>query len=234
MNAADHLAGLEPYGELGFEAARLEAFFESLADADWERPSRCEGWSTRDMLAHLASAEGYHHACLDDELDAFVQRYVDAGGTDIGSFNEIGIREYDDKAPPEILRTWRAASAETRRRMRERDGGTMTTMVPDYPVRQQAFHVASELATHADDIGVPVSPDEEARRTAWRAPFSRFVLAEESRDVVVEPHDGEHVVRAGGVEARLSDHDFVEAVAGRLPPGHALPDALRAALSTAV
>src|SRR5208283_5425490 len=42
--------------------------------------------------------------------------------------------------------------------------------------RWQAVHVAAELATHADDIGVPVTHDERTERTAWRARYSRFAL----------------------------------------------------------
>jgi zona occludens toxin (predicted ATPase) len=186
------------------------------------------------VLAHLASTERYHHACLDDTLSDFLQRGLDAGAIDVATFNEWGIRGYDARPPAEILAEWRDANARTRATMRARDGGTMTTMVPDYPVRRQAFHVASELATHADDVGVPVAPAEASARTEWRVRFSRFVLAEEGRRVEVIVIDGRNRVRAGPVEADLSDAELVEAVAGRLEEQHALPASLREGLSTAV
>ena len=34
------------------------------------------------------------------------------------------------------------------------------TSTGDYPCRWQAVHVAAELATHADDIGVPIRLDQ--------------------------------------------------------------------------
>jgi uncharacterized protein (TIGR03083 family) len=227
------LIGLDPYDLLDGEARRLARFFSSLPEEGWKEPTRCEGWSVRDMLAHLASNEHYHHACLDDTLDEFLTRGLEAGATDLAGFNEWGIRAYDDRSPDEILAEWTADNAETVRRMRERDGGTMTTMVPDYPVRLQAFHTATELATHADDAGVPPTPGEAAARTDWRARFNRFAVAEVERDVEILPVDGRNRVKRGNVEAELTDAELVDAVAGRLPADHPLPAELRATLSLA-
>ena len=36
----------------------------------------------------------------------------------------------------------------------------MDSSIGDYPGRWQAFHVAAELASHADDVGVPVTHGE--------------------------------------------------------------------------
>jgi len=226
------LEGLNPFDILDREAERLDRFLSALDDDRWAVASRCDGWTIRDVLAHLASAEGYHNACLDDDLDAFLQRGADAGATDLDAFNEWGIREYDGRSPEQVLAEWRGANEQTRRRMRDRGDGTMTTMVPDYPVRLQAFHVASELATHADDVGVPVDPEEAGERTGWRARFSRFAVAEMERDVSISPSEHGNVVRAGDVEVVLSDDDLIEAVAARLPTGHSLAPELRVALST--
>lgn len=104
-------------------------------------------------------------------------------------------------------------------------------MVGPYPARLQALHIASELATHADDAGVPVEPAEAADRLAWRAAVSRFALAEADRPVSVEAHDGDNRVRAGDEEVVLSDADLVEAVAAR-PTSVELTDDVRRALST--
>jgi uncharacterized protein (TIGR03083 family) len=225
------LVGLDPYDLLEGEAARLERFFASLPDDGWARPTRCEGWSVRDVLAHLASTEGYHRACLDDALDAFLNRGLEAGATDVAGFNEWGIRAYDGCSPADILAEWVENRGQAVARMRARDGGTMTTMVPDYPVRLQALHTATELATHADDVGVPVAPAEGSARTDWRSRFNRFALAEDGRDVEIVVGGGRNRVRAGGAEAELSDADLVEATAGRLPADHPLPPELRTALA---
>ncbi len=75
--------------------------------------------------------------------------------------------------PAKVLARWRADGADNRRRFRKR-GDVVDTSIGDYPCRWQAVHVAAELATHADDIGVPVTPGEHAERAAWRARYSRF------------------------------------------------------------
>jgi len=229
------LDGLDPYAEQDREAARIDDFLTTLPDDGWTAPTGCAGWDRRDLLAHLASTEDYHYACLDDTLGVFLERGIASGAADLDGFNAWGIHQLDGWSTDALLEHWRTRNAETRQRMRARDGATMTTMVPDYPVRLQAFHVAQELASHADDLGVPIPPDETADRLAWRARFSRFVLAELGKEVTVEPAappGSGYRVTAGSEQAVVSGEELVAAAAGRLPAMSALPDALRAALST--
>jgi hypothetical protein len=101
--------------------------------------------------------------------------------------------------------------------------------VGPYPIELQAFHLASEYATHADDMDAPVSESEREGRLAWRLAFSRVALEEAEKPVQVESANGNHKVSADGKEATLSDADFVEAVTARLKTiDPALQDALRA------
>jgi hypothetical protein len=58
------LAGLDPFALLDGEAERLDAFFSGLGEPDWNRASRCAGWTVRDVLGHLTHGEDYHRACL--------------------------------------------------------------------------------------------------------------------------------------------------------------------------
>jgi uncharacterized protein (TIGR03083 family) len=225
------LAELDPYDLLDQEAARLERFYSSLDEARWEAPSRCSGWSVRDVLAHLLSAEEYHHAGLEGTVDKFLRRGADAGATDLDSFNEWTLRALDGTPSTELLERWCDASAKTRRGMRERNGTEMATSVGEYPVRRQAFYVASELATHADDVGAPVAPDEAAARTDWRARHSRSAIAEADRGVEITARDGRNHVKAGDELADLRDEELVDAAEGRLPAGYPLPAGLRQALN---
>src|SRR5690606_16896163 len=75
------LADLDPFAIFDAEAARLDAFFSGLDADGWGRPSRCRGWSVRDVLAHLAGEELYNHACLDDALEELFARPERAGVT---------------------------------------------------------------------------------------------------------------------------------------------------------
>jgi uncharacterized protein (TIGR03083 family) len=231
MTDDSHLAGIDPYEAMDREAARIEAHLARHPDddAEWSRASKCEGWSVRDVLAHLVAGEDYHAACLAGGVADFLGAMLARGATDIAAFNAMGIADLADRTPSELLDAWRARNVETRRGFRERDDGVVDTSIGDYPARWQAFHVASELATHADDIFVPEDDGDRVARTAWRAPFSRFALTEAKPDLTIDtPAPGRTRVRGAGVDLDLDDLTFVAAVAGRVD------DRVLAPLSTAV
>lgn len=211
------LDGFDPFDVLDREAVRLDAFFSTLLPTEWVRPSRCPGWTTRDMLAHLAAAEAYHHACLAGRVTEYLAELAAQGATDLHSANRVGIGQLADYESKELLSMWRAANLETRQGFRARGDGTVDTSVGDYPCRWQTFHVASELATHADDIWVPVADDEDELRWAWRVAFSRFALTEAKPDVVLVPlGDGQWRVRSEVLKVEVDEHDLMEGVMGRL------------------
>jgi uncharacterized protein (TIGR03083 family) len=225
------LADLVPFALLNNETQRLDSFFRSLDDQNWSRPTRCEGWTIKDVLAHLATNEEYNRACLDDDLQSFLQRAGEAGVNDVNSLNEWGVKRRAEQPAEQILEEWASAQQDFRRRLEERGReGTLTTAVGPYPVGLQAFHLASEAATHADDVGAPVAEEERGGRVAWRARFSRFGLQENDAPVEVEVEDRHNRVRTGEEETVLSDDELVEAAVGRLPQDHPLPPKLRDAL----
>ena len=101
MTDDSDLEGLDPYDIMDAEAARLDRFFAGL-DADaWMQPSRCEGWSVRDVLAHLLASEGYNAASLDGKVAEFLAAWSARGVTDLSSANEFGIRELDARSTGE-------------------------------------------------------------------------------------------------------------------------------------
>jgi len=231
MAGEARVADLDPFDLLDTEAERVARFFES--GPDWEKPTRCKGWDVRDLLAHVDAVETYHTACLDDAVQSFFEEMGKKGATDLDSFNALGVRERRDVPIEDVLKSWRERNREVRRRMREsgRDG-QMGSSVGPYPVGLMAFHVASEYATHGDDLGIEMSADERAARTAWRAKVSEFAIEENEKPVTFERAGDSYVVRSGDKETTLPVADFVEAVTARLPDDYAidaeLKDALRA------
>jgi uncharacterized protein (TIGR03083 family) len=225
------LAALDPFALLDTEAGRLDAFLSGLGEAGWKRASRCAGWTVRDVLGHLAASEDYHRACLDGTVAAFLADLAERGGTDLDSVNALGVADFAGLSPAEALARWRAASADNRRRFRERGGGVVDTSVGDYPCHWQAVHVAAELATHADDIGVPVTPDELAERTAWRARYSRFALAEVKPHLEIRHAGARTTITGETATAELDDDELIEAVMGRLDQTSGFSAELRALLS---
>jgi len=226
------LRGLDPCDLLDQESARLAAHLSDLPASGWSARSRCPGWSVRDVVAHLAASEDYHHACLAGTVRAFTEDVEARGGTDLTRANELGIADRAALTPEQLVAAWRSDNAETRRGFRDRGDGLVDTSVGDYPCRWQAFHVAGELAVHADDIFVPITETEREARRTWRTRFSRFALREAKPDLDVEVEAGRTRVVGGGVDVAVEDDELVEAVAGRLDAESTLDPTARAALST--
>ncbi len=222
------LRDIDPFDVLDAEYRRLDGFFSSLGADDWRRPTRCVGWTVRDMLAHMVGAERYNQACLDDTLASLFEEVERAGVAGFDGYNEWSIATQADRPTDAVLATWQTMAHDTRRRLRARGrDGTITTSVGPYPAGLQAFHLASEAATHADDMDAPVSPEERTGRLAWRVAFSRVAVTEHDDAVTVEARDGATLVRAANAEDELPDEDFVAAVTGRLSEAHPLDPRLR-------
>ena len=225
------LDGFDPYDVFDREAARLYRYFTAIDEATWSAPTRCAGWSVRDVLGHLRATEDYSQACLDFRVQDLFAALALRGATDMDSFNAVGISEYAGAETGALIEDWRTVNADTRKRFRDRDSGEVDSSVGAYPARHQAFHLASELATHADDIAVPITDDEEPDRTRWRAAVSRFALREVKPEVELDALDGATRYRAGDREGTIADADFVELVAAREPHDASIALDVRGALS---
>jgi uncharacterized protein (TIGR03083 family) len=227
------LDGVDPYDAMDAESARIDHFVTGLGPDELAQPSACEGWSVKDVVGHMAASEEYNHACLDDAIGPLFERISAFGVNDVNSFNAYGVEKYRAAPMDEVLGIWRQDCARTRRDLRQRDGGDLPTMVGAYPVRWQAFHLASELATHADDIGVPVAMADAASRTDWRARFAVFARAETNPEVVVDldAGAGQAAVTCGPASATLSADELVAVTNGRLPAANPLDAGLRSALN---
>jgi uncharacterized protein (TIGR03083 family) len=222
------VAHLDPVDLLDEEIARLERFFDSLEAADWSRGTRCAGWGPREVLAHLAGADAYHVAGIENGLVAMIEAAGRAGVTDLDSFNEWQVDLRADRPAALVLDEWRTLNRAMRagfRRLGEE--GTVATMIGPYPGRMQAFHVANHTATHADDMGVPVDPADVVARLAWRVAVCEFGLSEADTPVELERAPDANRVRVGDAEGLLTDQELVEAVNARLPVNHWLPTEIR-------
>jgi len=224
------LKPFDPFDLMDDESNRLAYFFATLDADGWMKDTRCEGWTRRDLVAHLAAGETYNRACLDDKVQELFQEAAQNGATDMNSFNAWTVKIRRSKTAQSVLNEWIESNAYTRSEMRKRGrDGTVATSVGPYPVELQAFHLASEYATHADDMGVPIPASDRFRRLAWRLAFSKVALVEAEKPVAVESRDRRILVRAGDKEQIMSDEDFVDAVSARFKKiDPELQDALRA------
>ncbi len=189
------------------------------------------GWSARDLLAHLAASEDYNQACIDGDVESFLVDIGAKGAVDLASANEIGVRAFDGFSTAEILELWRTRTAQTREGLRARDGGDVDSSVGAYPARWQAFHLAFELATHADDLGVPVTRAEAAARRDWQARFARFAIGELKPELRIDGAGGVTHVKGEGFDMEMPDEQFVQVVAARLPDDSGIDGEIAARLS---
>jgi uncharacterized protein (TIGR03083 family) len=227
------LAGFDPFDVFDREAVRLDAFFSTLREGEWSTSSRCPGWTIRDVLAHLTAAESYYRACLEGKVSEFMANLASRGATDLDSANQVGVDDLANFTPAELLGMWRMANLETRQGFRERGDDMIDTSVGMYPCRWQTFHVAAELATHADDMHVPIADDEDELRWAWRAAFSRFALTEAKPDLTLEELGDRRLrIRCEDVEFEVDEHELMEGVMNRLNNSSRLSAEQRALLST--
>jgi uncharacterized protein (TIGR03083 family) len=225
------IADLNAFDLLDTEAERVAGHLSSLDEKGWAANTRCAGWRAREMLSHLAGVETYHLACLNDSIGALFEEAAKDGVTDVHSFNDWAVRTRTDRSREEVLDEWRTKNQEVRRRLRELGpDGTLSSSVGPYPADLMAFHVASEYATHADDMLIAIPGAERAERNAWRAKVSRFALKENEKPVSLEQRGDTYVARSGDKEIELKEDDFVEAVTARLPDDFPIDKSLREAL----
>lgn len=187
------------------EVQRLRTHLLGLDEAAWGAPSHCPGWSVKDVLSHLAEGESYNQMCLDDRLGE-----INSLGGGIDAWNARAVRQRRETPPGEVLDEW----SERQTDVRERWGklgmeARIPTSVGPYPLRLQVWHLAEELAHHADDIEVAVPADEQGARLWWRASFLVFAAAEERRPLPARLQAGAILLdRAGGPE-KLDLETFV-------------------------
>lgn len=76
------------------ELAALATLLEGLPAADWDRPSLCDGWRVREVVAHLTMAARYTAAQFEQELRA--------DGFDFGALSDR-VAARDGALPTSVL-----------------------------------------------------------------------------------------------------------------------------------
>lgn len=112
------LDGLDPFDLLDRESERVHDWFRS--GVDWERPSRCAGWSTRDMLGHLRGLEDYVRANLDGNVKGLQAQAHAEDVHGLKGFNDWQIAKYADVPTDELIDRWHEANLAGRAELRAR------------------------------------------------------------------------------------------------------------------
>ncbi len=82
------------------EREDLAALLTELSPAQWDMPTLCERWRVRDVVAHMISYDDLNRLQL-------ARRFV-AGRLSIDRINALGVADYADSSPAELLDAVRA------------------------------------------------------------------------------------------------------------------------------
>lgn len=127
------------------ERTGLRAFLAGLDDGSWERESLCEGWTVRDVVAHIAGN------CAD----------VMAGRLDgVGSpaFNQRQVDERRDRSPAEVLAEWDETAPKVEALYAGLPPEVWDRELPGMgTVGRGVLRQLEDLWVHAQDIRIPLA-----------------------------------------------------------------------------
>ena len=172
--------------------SELAALLDGLDDADWERPTRCEGWTVADVVLHLAqtdelalaSAQGQYAEGL-DVLAGGVERQgnVDDGAAAIVA-HERGVPH------AELFARWRTGATALRDTLAASDPHLRVGWVSgQLSIQTLATTRLAECWIHTGDVAEAVDVRQEPTdrlehiaRLAWRT--LPYAFARDGRELV--------------------------------------------------
>jgi uncharacterized protein (TIGR03084 family) len=158
--------------------SELAALLDALTDADWHRPTRCEGWDVADVVLHLAQTDELALASAEGRFDAGLAELAGGLGRQADVDEGAGALVAKERGldPATLLERWRAGAAALRAALAAGDPHRRVTWVAgELSVRTLATTRLAECWIHTGDVagavGVPQKPAdrlEHIARLAWR------------------------------------------------------------------
>lgn len=191
---------------LAAQHAELAGLLQSLTAGDWDRPTRCPGWSVSDVVLHLAQTDEMAIASLEGRTAGFIAERTagpPGGGPDAASDSVSGggpSGTVDDGAAlmvarergapfDQVLSRWRAASRTLDEMLQGADPHRRVGwVVGELSIRTLITTRLAEAWIHGGDIaeavGAEVKADDRLRhiaRLAWRT--LPYAFAREGREL---------------------------------------------------
>jgi uncharacterized protein (TIGR03083 family) len=89
------------------ERAALGRTIQYTAPEAWGKPSRLDGWTLKDVVAHLAASERVASAALGSEPAAEVEEFLrDGGDLTIDAFNDYAVRRRAETPLRDLVVEW--------------------------------------------------------------------------------------------------------------------------------
>jgi uncharacterized protein (TIGR03083 family) len=203
---------------LSRQRRRLGELLAGLDDTEWATPSRCEGWTVRDVVAHLIGAEQFWALSVGAGATGEPTRFL--VGFDPVATPAAMVDATRDQRPAEVLDGYRQASEALLDALAalEPDQWSLLTEAPPghISIQAMAMHALWDGWIHERDVALPlgrtpVEEDDELRAclryVAGLGPaFLATVGSERTGAIVVDGTDPDvHVVVEVGPTARVHD-----------------------------
>ena len=158
--------------------SELDALVDPLDEADWERPTPCEGWTVADVVLHLAQTDELARPSAAGRFAEGLN--VLAGGLDRQGNVDDGAAAMvaSERGMPNValLERWRAGAAELRATLASSDPHQRVDWVAgQLSVQTLATTRLAECWIHTGDVAaafgktqVPTDRLEHVARLAWR------------------------------------------------------------------
>jgi uncharacterized protein (TIGR03083 family) len=129
------------------ERTRLVSYLESLPEAAWDKPTLCEGWTVRDLVAHL----------IGNAADIVAQNLDGAGSPE---YNQRQLDERSDCSPAELLREWAEAGPALEAAIEALDDALWNAPYLELGTVGEALQrLVEDIWVHAQDIRIPLGDE---------------------------------------------------------------------------
>jgi uncharacterized protein (TIGR03084 family) len=170
----------EVVSALAEQQAELTGILTGIDDADWQRPSRCEGWTVADVVLHLAQTNEMAIASVDDRMPQYLEdvgrSLASTPPSNVDDGAALMVANERDRPLAELKARWRSTVNEFLGRLDDTDFHRRVTWVAgELSVRTLVTTRLAETWIHtgdvADGLGVGLQPNDRLKhiaRLAWR------------------------------------------------------------------
>ena len=171
--------------------SELAVLLDGLDDADWARPTRCEGWNVADVVLHLAQTDELALASAQDQyaagLDVLAGGVEGQGTVDDGAAAIVAQQRGLPNAA--LLERWRTGAAALRDTLAASDPHNRVTWVSGQLSTQtlattrlaECWIHTGDVAEAVDVVQQPTDHLEHIARLAWRT--LPYAFAREGREL---------------------------------------------------
>ena len=169
---------MDPIDALTEQQAELSKLLAGLSEADWSRPSRCEGWSIADVVIHLAQSNDMATGSARGRFAEVLAGLTDGLGpaADVDEGADLMVRNERGRSGAEVRERWQASVDDLRAALEAVDPSTRVVWVAgELSARTLATTRLAETWIHtgdvADGLGVTIVPGSRLQlvaRLAWR------------------------------------------------------------------